>query len=121
MPPPEAMAWVFLLNFHRFAIKKSQNTEGGFFKKPIYYHYYEPNHQVPPHLGIKTKQYKWMYFCDKASEWEFYDLEHDPQEMYNGIDDKKYAPTIAKLKVQLNQLVEKYDDKEAKDILRKVK
>ena len=66
-------------------------------------------------------RYKLMYIYGKLSEWAFYDLEHDPQEMNNGITDEKYAKAIAQLKKQLNQLIEKYDDREAKDIFKKVK
>jgi hypothetical protein len=41
--------------------------------------------------------------------------------MYNGIDEIKYAPIIIKLNEQLKQLIEKYDDLGAIDILKKVK
>lgn len=84
----------------------------------IYYHYYEPNHKVPPHIGIKTSRYKLIYFYETTKAWEFYDEEKDPQELYNGIDDKENAQVIKELKKQLDFLIDKYDDQEAKDKLK---
>lgn len=80
----------------------------------VYYHYYEPNHKVPPHLGIKTDRYKLIYFYDQLNSWEFYDIENDPQEMKNGINDKKNARIIEQMKKRLLKLIDEYDDQEAK-------
>ena len=45
-----------------------------------------------------------------------YDLQKDPSEMNNLIDEKKYQKEILKLKSELLQLIKKYDDKEAEEI-----
>jgi arylsulfatase A-like enzyme len=83
----------------------------------LYYHYYENGeHSVSPHFGIKTKRYKLIRFYKRVSSWELYDLQKDPTEMINLIDEKKYQKKIVKLKGELKQLIKKYDDKEAEEI-----
>lgn len=54
------------------------------WRKSLYYHYYEfPGiHNVRAHFGVKTEHYKLMCFY-KDNDWELYDLETDPYEMYN--------------------------------------
>ncbi len=83
----------------------------------LYYHYYENGeHSVSPHFGIKTKRYKLIRFYKRVSSWELYDLDKDPNEMKNLIDEKKYQKQIVKLKIDLLQLIKKYEDKEAEVI-----
>jgi arylsulfatase A-like enzyme len=64
---------------------------------------------VARHYGIRTERYKLMYFY-QTDEWEFYDLERDPDELTNGYGNPEYSDIIADLKVQLQQLREKYQD-----------
>ncbi|MDX2267787.1 MAG: sulfatase [Bryobacter sp.] len=95
------------------------------WRKSMYYRYWMHNdgsHRVPAHYGIRTDRYKLIYFYNKAlgmkgahppdtsPEWEFYDLQADPREMRNAIDEKKYAKTIANLKQELAKLQSKYED-----------
>ena len=81
------------------------------WRKSIYYHYYEyPSvHMVPRHNGVRTERYKLMHFY-QFDEWEFYDLQADPDELTNGYNDPKYADQIADLKKQLVGLIKQYED-----------
>ena len=73
------------------------------WRKTFYYQYYESGgHGVPAHYGIATKRYKLMHFHEpRINEWEFYDLETDPNEMQSVYDVKAYARVIAGLKTKL--------------------
>lgn len=81
------------------------------WRKSIYYHYYEfPSvHMIAKHCGVRTDRYKLINFYE-FGEWEFYDLENDPDEKQNLYSDPKYRTEIDRLKVQLDQLREKYRD-----------
>ena len=57
---------------------------------------------MPAHYGIATKRYKLMHFHDsKIDEWEFYDMETDPNEMQSVYGQKAYSRVIAGLKSKL--------------------
>ncbi|MBN1925226.1 MAG: DUF4976 domain-containing protein, partial [Prolixibacteraceae bacterium] len=73
----------------------------------MYYHYYEfPYwHHVHPHYGIRTNRYKLIHFYNNQDIWEFYDLENDPEEMNNSINDPIYSDKIKELRNKLNQLM----------------
>ncbi|MDH3584813.1 MAG: sulfatase [Phycisphaerae bacterium] len=81
------------------------------WRKSIYYHYYEyPSvHMVPRHYGIRTERYKLMHFY-QFDEWEFYDLQTDPDELQNLYNSSDHAATIARVKKQLQGLREHYQD-----------
>ncbi|GAA4937975.1 sulfatase [Algibacter agarivorans] len=102
------------------------------WKKETYYRYWmhmAHNHNNPAHFGIRTKDYKLIFFYgrdynaqrnveaqewahnpesmsyfDTPPAWEFYDLKNDPNEMDNKYGDEKYATVIADLKVRLKKL-----------------
>jgi arylsulfatase A-like enzyme len=82
-------------------------------RKYLYYHYYEysKDHTVIPHLGIRGESYKLIYFYT-VDEWEFYDLEKDPTEQHNLIDDPSQLPNIIQMKKELKKLQVEYDDQE---------
>ncbi|MCH7226470.1 sulfatase [Haloferula sp. A504] len=82
------------------------------WRDAIYYHYYEyPSvHMVPRHYGIRTGRYKLMHFYQFGDEWEFYDLEVDPDELTNQYDNPYYADEIAEVRKQLEALREFYED-----------
>jgi arylsulfatase A-like enzyme len=93
---------------------KNKNTKG---RNAIYYHYYENGeHSVSPHFGIRNQRYKLVRFYKRVNSWELYDLQKDPNEMHNLYDQKGYGKTIAAMKVELSQLIDKYDDQDAKKI-----
>ena len=81
------------------------------WRESIYYHYYEyPSvHMVPRHYGVRNDRYKLMHFY-QFDEWEFYDLETDPDELQNRYNDPKYAGEVAAMKVELERLRTQYDD-----------
>ncbi|WP_164103203.1 sulfatase family protein [Candidatus Laterigemmans baculatus] len=81
------------------------------WRNSIYYHYYEyPSvHMVARHNGIRTDRYKLIQFY-QFGEWEFYDLEQDPDELTDQYGNPEYADVIAELKQQLEQLRQKYGD-----------
>ncbi|MFT5731974.1 MAG: arylsulfatase A-like enzyme [Planctomycetota bacterium] len=75
------------------------------WRDAIYYRYFEfPGpHAVPRHYGIRTERYKLMYFHE-LDEWEFYDLQEDPDELANLFGQPGYQNEIAKLSLRLGEL-----------------
>jgi arylsulfatase A-like enzyme len=82
------------------------------WRNMVYYHYYEyPGwHSVKRHYGIRTDRYKLIHFYYDIDEWELYDLQTDPDEMNNVINDPANAELVAELKEMLIRLQEKYGD-----------
>ena len=82
-------------------------------RKELYYRYYEYpiDHYVIPHLGLREKQYKLIYFYT-ANEWEFYDIKADPTEQKNLIRIPKYQAEIARMKKKLVEVKAHYKDSE---------
>lgn len=82
------------------------------WRDAIYYHYYEyPGiHAVKRHYGIRTSKYKLIHFYNDIDCWELYDLENDPDEIHNLINDKNYSQLTDELKRQLKQLQTRYKD-----------
>lgn len=85
------------------------------WRKSLYYTYYEyphGSHSVRKHEGVATKRYKLIRFYGKdvpnEEEWEFYDLEKDPNEMHSSFDNVEYKSKIAELKEELIRLREEY-------------
>lgn len=102
------------------------------WKKETYYRYWmhmAHQHNNPAHFGIRTKDYKLIFFYGKdyniernteaqdwahnpesmsdfetPPAWEFYDLNKDPKEMDNKYGDEKYASIISDLKQRLKKL-----------------
>ena len=81
------------------------------WREAVYYHYYEyPSvHQVPRHNGIRTERYKLIQFYE-FGEWEFYDLQEDPDELTNLFGNSEYETKIAEMKEELEALRVRYDD-----------
>jgi arylsulfatase A-like enzyme len=82
------------------------------WREATYYHYYEyPSwHSVKRHYGIRTEQYKLIHFYNDVDEWELYDMEKDPQELQNVIDNPAYQEIVPQLKAKLNAIKEEYND-----------
>jgi hypothetical protein len=59
---------------------------------------------------VKQGRYKLMRFYGDIDAWEFYDLETDPNEMHNRIDDPKVQDKVARLKAKLEALRRQYRD-----------
>ncbi len=82
------------------------------WRNAVYYHYFEypAVHSVKRHYGIRTEKYKLIHFYYDIDAWELYDLEKDPEEMINLINDPAYASLINELKEKLSGLQKEYND-----------
>ena len=87
-------------------------------RKALYYHFYEYNadHTVLPHLGVRNKQYKLIYFYT-VDEWELYDLKAYPGEQKNLAKSKKHLQLMATMKKELQKVRDQYDDHEKAGVL----
>jgi len=80
------------------------------FRDVIYYHYYDypAFHMVKKHYGIRTQRYKLLHFYDDIDQWEFYDLEKDPLEKHNAIDDQEYSDRVSIMLRKLDSVQKVY-------------
>ncbi len=78
----------------------------------MYYHYFEyPKwHQVQPHYGVRSDRYKLIHYYYNIDTWEFFDLETDPNELHNAINDPQYAEIIEEMRAEIPKLQKRYDD-----------
>lgn len=110
-------------------IKTLQGKEEEDWRSASYYRYWMHiiHHYVPAHFGLRTKDYKLIFYYGKhyldPSEfgkhywaktyygieketphtWEFYDLQNDPEELHNRYNDPKYKDIITELKAELKK------------------
>jgi len=77
------------------------------WRQSMYYHYYEFPfwHHVQPHYGIRDQRYKLIHFYYNVDVWEFYDLQKDPDELNNQINNTEYSAVIEKMKAELKKLM----------------
>jgi len=106
------------------------------WRKGTYYRYWmhmAHGHNNPGHFGIRTKQYKLIFFYgtdytdthnkklvtkhggnrfwkSTPAAWEFYDLTEDPHEMHNRYRDTEYRQIIRSLKAELKELRKEIGD-----------
>ena len=92
------------------------------WRKSMYYRYWEHSPARPAHFGIRTDKYKLIFYygqplgMKEASKetttpaWEFYDIQKDPLELHNAINDKQYQKIIQQLKPELLKQKEKAGD-----------
>jgi arylsulfatase A-like enzyme len=82
------------------------------WRDALYYHYFEyPGiHAVKRHYGVRTDRYKLIHFYNDIDEWELYDLQEDPQEMKNVIEEPEYQEIKDQLMKRLSDLQEQYGD-----------
>lgn len=80
------------------------------FRDAVYYHYYDypAFHMVKKHYGVRTERYKLMHFYDDIDTWELYDLQEDPKEIHNQIDNPAYDAIEARLRTTLDSLQQVY-------------
>ena len=77
------------------------------WRKSFYYEYYEypQPHHVRPHYGVVTDRYKLVHFYGSdVDEWELFDLQTDPHELKNAINDPANAKVVPELKAELARL-----------------
>ena len=80
------------------------------WRNSLYYQYYEGEgqvHNVYKHYGVITPRYKLVYFYT-LNEWEFYDLDTDPQELKSQYTNPEYEETIKEMHEELARLREHY-------------
>lgn len=89
------------------------------WRDAMYYHYWSHQPERPSHYGIRTKQYKPIYYYglvgmnyDPEACWELYNLQNDPHERLNQYENTKYKNVIIDLKVRLEDLREQFMDTE---------
>ncbi|MCL5744138.1 MAG: sulfatase [Acidobacteria bacterium] len=94
------------------------------WRQSMYYRYWMhmTTHGVPAHYGIRTKQYKLIYYygaerqhkgavaTPTEPEWELFDMVKDPHEMKNLYNDPAYAGVIQTLKAEMDRLQKYYKD-----------
>ncbi len=86
-----------------FKHKKNEN-----WRDAVYYHYYEDNFGVPPHYGIRTKEYKLIHFETEPVSRELYNLKNDPLELHNIYSKETSVSVVKELKAKMNQLRTQY-------------
>lgn len=109
-----------------------RNTQGKTpfdWRKGMYYRYWMNNeiyHKTVAHLGIRTKDYKLIFYYGNPlgksgsklfdqpyiPEWELFDLRKDPLEMKNVYGKAEYKSTIKTLKDELLKLKKECGDTE---------
>lgn len=89
-------------------LEQKQKSED--FRDAVYYHYYDypAFHMVKKMYGVRTKRYKLIHVYDDIDEWELYDLEKDPSELTNLINDAKYSDVKMILHKKLETLQAAY-------------
>ncbi|MEM9365462.1 MAG: sulfatase [Planctomycetota bacterium] len=94
------------------------------WKKQTYYRYWMhmAHHDNPAHLGLRTERYKLIYFYGLPLDapgakpeptpphWELYDLESDPKEVNNLIDDPGHMVVVEELKEALRREMSRVGD-----------
>ncbi len=77
------------------------------WRKFIYYRYYQEMnsfHRVARHEGVRGERYKLIHFTEPGFEgYELYDLQTDPMEMENRIDDPALTAEKEKLQTELRE------------------
>lgn len=101
-----------------------QNTVPSNWQNSMYYRYWMhlAHHYVSAHYGVRTKDYKLIYYYgeglgqpgalkeSKAPEWELFDLKKDPHELKNVYGDPSYRKVVQDLKDELHRLQKKVGD-----------
>ena len=96
------------------------------WSKSTYYRYWMhmAHHDNPAHFGVRTKEYKLIFFYGQNYKmggqkptrpgWELYDMKNDPYEMNNLYGKSKYARVVKELKTELLRLRKKHNETDDK-------
>lgn len=88
-------------------------------REAVYYHYFENGeHAVSPHFGVSNGRYKLIRFYKRVESWELFDLQYDPKEEDNVINDRHYKRIRRKMEKELNRQIKKYEDTDAIQVLK---
>jgi len=66
-----------------------------------------PSVRKPTVRGIRNERWKYIEHPDYPGEYELYDVQTDPLEMHNLINDPKYAKTLAGMRTRFRELMTK--------------
>lgn len=95
------------------------------WQQSIYYRYWmhlDSSHHVWSHYGVRTHDYKLIYYYGEAlgmkgakdeqrgPAWELFDLKKDPNELVSVYDDPAYAEVRAELTAELDRLQKRFED-----------
>ena len=94
------------------------------WREALYYRYWmhKAHHNVYAHYGIRTHDYKLIYYYADAlgqegtidetyePEWELFDLKKDPYELNSVYHDPAYAETVQALTAALHRLQDEFGD-----------
>ncbi|MBI9060708.1 MAG: sulfatase [Marinilabiliaceae bacterium] len=92
------------------------------WRKYGYYRYWLHSVDRPAHFGIRGDRYKLVFFYGQPlgmkgaqqqttePAWEFFDLEKDPQELHNAIQEPEYQEIITQMKDELKKKREQLGD-----------
>jgi arylsulfatase A-like enzyme len=86
-----------------------EDPEKAVWREAVYYHFYEEAFGVPHHYGIRTNNFKLIWFDTEPVSWEFYDLKEDPKEVNNLYGNSRYQDEIDNLKEKLTELRDEYE------------
>ena len=83
------------------------------WRKSMYYRYYHypGDHQVQQHYGVRTEDYKLIFF-HRLNQWELFDLMNDPQELNNLYGQPGHEAITAMLKAELMRLKREVHDED---------
>ena len=83
------------------------------WRKALYARYYVEGgeHATAAWYGVRTETEKLVYYY-KRDEWEYFNIEKDPEELVNGYGDPANADRVAALKQLLSDLRAKYQDED---------
>ncbi|HFB97625.1 MAG TPA: DUF4976 domain-containing protein [Bryobacterales bacterium] len=74
------------------------------WRTEMFYEYAERIWEHPAIVAVRTERYKYIEYLDPTDTNELYDLEKDPHEMRNVIDEPEYASVLADMKQRLERL-----------------
>ncbi len=102
------------------------------WRQSVYYRYWMhmAHHWVPAHFGIRTNEWKLIFFYGKKLDatgcehpdcaidtkpgFELYDVVNDPEEKYNLANNPEYSEILEKLKKELISLKREVGDSDSK-------
>ncbi len=79
------------------------------WREIMYYRYYRSHFNTPSHWGVRTKQYKYIYY-NMSMEHELYDLGNDAREIKNVYRDPEYREIARHLRGEVTRLQQELGD-----------
>ncbi len=83
-----------------------------YWRQDFLYEYYEyPGpHSARKNRGVRTERWKYIHFFEEPQEYELYDLQDDPQEMINRINEPEFQPVVERLRQRMQMLRKELKD-----------